>query len=115
VWVYASELIPLRVRVKGAAISTASNWISNFLVVEITPPAIANIGYKAYIIFSVFNAVFLPVIYFYLKETKGLSLEALDLLFANDIALAEHDLAVKRETEEQNELKKAEDVHIENV
>jgi MFS family permease len=116
VWVYASEVTPLRVRVKAAAISTASNWISNFLVVEITPPAIANVGYKTYIIYSVFNAVWLPIIYFYLKETKGLSLEALDLLFANEAGIAEHNLAAQQEAKKLEDLKAdAEVVHVEEV
>jgi sugar porter (SP) family MFS transporter len=94
VWVYPSEVLPLRLRAKGSALSTASNWICNFLIVEITPPAIQNIGYKTYIIFSVLNACFVPVIAFYFKETKGLSLEEVDLLFANDQAIAEHNEAI---------------------
>ena len=82
VWVYPSELLPLRLRQRGSAISTASNWIMNFLIVLITPPAIQNIGYRTYIIFAVLNAAWLPVIYFFFPETKGLELEEVDRLFA---------------------------------
>ena len=82
VWVYPSELLPLRLRQRGSAISTASNWIMNFLIVLITPPAIQNIKYRTYIIFAVLNAAWLPVIYFFFPETKGLELEEVDKLFA---------------------------------
>ncbi|ANB15904.1 glucose-inactivated glycerol proton symporter STL1 [Sugiyamaella lignohabitans] len=94
VWVYPTEIIPLRLRSKGTAISTASNWIFNFLVVEIAPSAVQNIGFKAYIIFAVFNFVFLFIVYFYFKETKGLSLEAVDALYAKKGALESHNFAV---------------------
>ena len=82
VWVYPSELLPLRLRQRGSAISTASNWIMNFLVVLITPPAIANIGWRTYVIFAVLNAAWLPVIFLFFPETKGLELEDVDRLFA---------------------------------
>ncbi|KAK4688961.1 hypothetical protein P7C73_g1147, partial [Tremellales sp. Uapishka_1] len=82
VWVYPSEILPLRLRQRGSAISTFCNWITNFAVVEMTPPALQNIGYKFYIIFAIINASFLPFIYLFYPETKGLSLESVDTLFA---------------------------------
>nr|POF13478.1 sugar transporter stl1 [Quercus suber] len=82
VWVYPSEVLPLKLRQRGSGISTASNWIMNFIIVYITPPAIQNIRYKTYIIFAVLNSVFVPIVYFFFPETKGLALEEVDLLFA---------------------------------
>jgi hypothetical protein len=64
VWVYPSEILPLNMRSKGSSISTAANWICNFAIVEMTPSAVANIGYKFYIIFAILNALWVPVIYF---------------------------------------------------
>lgn len=43
--------------------------ITNFVIVEITPIGIQNIGWKFWIIWTVFNAAFLPVIYFFYPET----------------------------------------------
>ena len=37
---------------------------------------------RTYIIFAVFNACFIPVMYFFYVETKGKSLEEIDLLFS---------------------------------
>jgi hypothetical protein len=60
--VYPSEILPLKARQKGSSISTAANWICNFIIVYITPPAIRNIGWKTYIIFAVLNATWVPII-----------------------------------------------------
>ncbi|KAK9241849.1 general substrate transporter [Lipomyces tetrasporus] len=82
VWVYPAEILPLRLRQRGSAISTAANWICNYIIVQITLPAVTNIGWKTYIIFAVLNALWVPVIFFFFPETKGLQLEDVDRLFA---------------------------------
>lgn len=46
------------------------------------PASFANLGWKTYIIYAVLNASFIPIIYFFLVETKGRSLEELDIVFA---------------------------------
>ncbi|KAG5912819.1 hypothetical protein E4U42_001797 [Claviceps africana] len=82
VWVYPSEILPLKLRQTGSSISTAVNWILNYMIVQITPIAIENIGWRTYIIFAILNATWVPVIYFFFPETKGLELEDVDDLFA---------------------------------
>ena len=109
VWVYPSELLPLRLRQRGSAISTASNWIMNFLIVLITPIAIRNIGYRTYIIFAVLNAAWVPVIFFFFPETKGLELEEVDRLFAKS---EDAKLSLERGI---NSDKKIEDTHVEKA
>lgn len=47
-----AEYAPLAIRTRAAALATASNWIFTFLVVEITPVSIRNIGWKTYVYFS---------------------------------------------------------------
>jgi hypothetical protein len=47
-----AEIVGLRMRGPANALSTASNWTFNFLVVMITGPAFENIGYKTYISMS---------------------------------------------------------------
>ncbi|KAF7125704.1 hypothetical protein CNMCM5793_001997 [Aspergillus hiratsukae] len=94
VWVYPAEILPLRLRQRGSSISTASNWIFNYMIVQIIPPSIQNIGWGTYVIFAVFNACWVPCIYFFYPETKGLQLEEIDDLFAksgNLAALVEQD------------------------
>ncbi|KAI9375196.1 hypothetical protein BJX61DRAFT_531824 [Aspergillus egyptiacus] len=80
-WLLPAEYAPLAIRTRTAALSTATNWIFTFLVVEITPVSISNIGYRTYIYFAIFNFCFLPLIYFFYPETRNLTLEQIDLLF----------------------------------
>jgi len=68
-------------RTKGAALGTASNWISNYVVVQITPPGIANLGWRFYLIWMVFNAVFVPLIWLVYPETANRHLEDIDRLY----------------------------------
>lgn len=51
------------------------------MITEIVPTCIANIGWKTYIMFAVFNLCFIPIIYFLFPETSGLELESVDLCF----------------------------------
>ena len=99
-WLLPAEYAPLAIRTRAAALATASNLIFTFLVVEITPVSINSIGksdpvltslipandsgWRTYVYFGVFNAFFLPLIYFYYPETRGLSLEHIDKLFTGD-------------------------------
>ena len=52
------------------------------MIVQITPVAIENIGWKTYIIFAILNATWVPIIYIFFPETKGMELEDVDKLFA---------------------------------
>ncbi|PWY87140.1 MFS sugar transporter [Aspergillus sclerotioniger CBS 115572] len=51
-WLLPAEYAPLSIRTQAAALATATNWIFTFLVVEITPVSISNIGYRTYIYFA---------------------------------------------------------------
>lgn len=82
-WLYPAEITNLRIRIQANALSTCSNWLSNFVIVMITPPAFSSLGYQTYIIFAVLNAAIIPCVYFYFPETKSRSLEELDIVFAS--------------------------------
>jgi hypothetical protein len=69
--------------------------------VQITPPAINNIGWRTYIIFAVLNALWVPIIYFFFPETKGLELEDVDQLFSGEVSRV--DLLEKAGDEERVE------------
>jgi hypothetical protein len=63
-----------------------SSLTSRQIIVQITPPAINNIGWRTYIIFAVLNALWVPIIYFFFPETKGLELEDVDRLFSGEVS-----------------------------
>lgn len=64
--------------------AAAADFLGNFLVVEITPPALQNIGYRTYIIFAVLNAANAILVWAFYPETGGQPLEAIDRLFVED-------------------------------
>ncbi|KAL1853722.1 hypothetical protein Plec18170_005113 [Paecilomyces lecythidis] len=83
-WLYPTEINSLPMRTKGAAVSTATNWIANFAIVEITPIGIQNIGWRFWIVWTVLNAVFLPIIYFLYPETANRTLEDVDAYYRSN-------------------------------
>jgi hypothetical protein len=80
-WAYPAEILPLQIREKGLALGNICYWLFQFMIVEVTPVAITNIGYKFYIILAVFNFCIALVVYFCVPETMGLSLEEIDFYF----------------------------------
>ncbi|KAL5050238.1 hypothetical protein BDW71DRAFT_194610 [Aspergillus fruticulosus] len=70
-WLYPTGINSLHMRTKGAAVATATNWIINFAIVEITPIGIQRIGWRFWVVWTVLNAVFLPVIYFLYSGTAS--------------------------------------------
>ncbi|KAG4279993.1 hypothetical protein FPRO06_11326 [Fusarium proliferatum] len=103
-WLLPAEYAPLAIRTRAAALATASNWIFTFLVVEITPVSISSIGWKTYIYFCIFNAFFVPLIYFFYPETRLLSLEQIDKLFTGPKVLLhwDHSMGVPGEASEKS-------------
>ncbi|KAK5674395.1 hypothetical protein LTR17_027804 [Elasticomyces elasticus] len=80
-WLYPAEISPLAIRAPANATTTTANWIFNFVVVMITPPAFNGIGNYTYLIFAIFNALAIPMVYFFYPESKGRSLEEMDEIF----------------------------------
>ncbi|KAJ7045300.1 general substrate transporter [Mycena alexandri] len=80
-WLYPAEISTTRIRARGSSISSFFNWMCVFAVVQMTPPAIANISWRVFIIFAIFNACWVPLVYIFFPETKGLELEAIDAIF----------------------------------
>jgi Sugar (and other) transporter len=50
-------------------------------VVEITPPGIQSLGWQFYIIWTVFNGAFVPIVYLFYPETADRSLEDIDRMY----------------------------------
>ncbi|KXT07092.1 hypothetical protein AC578_2465 [Pseudocercospora eumusae] len=80
-WVYGPEILPLEARTRGTAISVSAHWLWNFFIVMITPVLINRIDWRTYIIFTITNAAFVPVVYFFYPETSNISLEDIDKIF----------------------------------
>ncbi|AEO71409.1 uncharacterized protein THITE_2123732 [Thermothielavioides terrestris NRRL 8126] len=82
-WLYPPEILPLKIRSKGASLSTATNWAFNWLVGEMTPILQEWIAWRLYLLHAFFCAVSFVVVYFLYPETCGVRLEDMDALFGD--------------------------------
>lgn len=88
-WVVVGEIFPLNVRAKAMSLAAASNWLWNFAIGYATPylvdsgPGNANLQAKVFFIWG--STCFCCIIftYFCIPETKGLSLEQIDILYTH--------------------------------
>ncbi|KAK5215405.1 hypothetical protein LTR96_011165 [Exophiala xenobiotica] len=87
-----TELMPLHIREKGMGIAVFTYWIFQFMIVEITPIVLKNIGYRFYIILAGFNAVIGAVLFLFYLKTKRKSLEEIDFFFAKRDSFAKKDM-----------------------
>lgn len=82
-WVVIGETSPLRTRAKQASLATASNRLGNFLIAFFSPMADSGIGYNFGFVFFACNAFAAFMVYFFLSETKSLSLENVDQMYSD--------------------------------
>jgi sugar porter (SP) family MFS transporter len=83
-WVYPSEIYPLRIRAKATSITTASNWLFNFIVGFTVPELMATINWGLYLIFAGFGLLMCVWVLVWVPETKGRSLEEIDRIFGQE-------------------------------
>ncbi|CCL98892.1 uncharacterized protein FIBRA_00899 [Fibroporia radiculosa] len=80
-WVYLGESFPLRVRPKGIALGSATNWVWNFLLSFFSPRIADDIGPLILLIFAGMLVFGFCYVYLFIPETKGLSLEEVDEMY----------------------------------
>ncbi|KAJ6092979.1 hypothetical protein N7486_008268 [Penicillium sp. IBT 16267x] len=83
-WIYVSEIPTARLRSLNVAFGAAAQWLFNFVVARAVPNMLATVGangYGTYIIFSCFSFSMCVFVWFFIPETKGMSLENMDDLF----------------------------------
>lgn len=73
-----AEILPSRIREAGVAIGTATQWLFNFAFSQITPYAVTNLGWRAFLMFCIFNWALVVFAWFFIKETKGRALEEME-------------------------------------
>ncbi|KAH7240430.1 general substrate transporter [Fusarium solani] len=87
VWVVTGEIFPLKTRAKSLSITTATNWLLNWALAYSTPNMVnygdGNANLQSKIFFVWFGCCFLCIafVWFFIYETKGLSLEQVDQLY----------------------------------
>jgi hypothetical protein len=119
-----SEVMPMQIRARGNAFATGiGNWLVSTFWAQVSPIALSHLKWKFYLLFVGLQsypnlktssidfilawdlAITLPIVYFFFKETKQMTLEDIDLLFGERalgtlpddlhkgtiLAVAEHD------------------------
>ncbi|KAK7997583.1 hypothetical protein PG989_005623, partial [Apiospora arundinis] len=87
-WVVTGEIFPLKNRARGLSMTTATNWLLNWAIAYATPylvnygPGYANLQSKIFFIWFGCCFICIAFVYFFIYETKGLSLEEVDELYA---------------------------------
>lgn len=82
-WIIVAEIWPLSNRPYGIALGASSNWMNNFIVGQVTPDMIAGISYGTYLLFGFLTLIGAAFIWFFVPETKRLTLEEMDVIFGS--------------------------------
>jgi SP family arabinose:H+ symporter-like MFS transporter len=86
-WVVIGEIFPNAIRGKAMALATLSLWIGNFLVGQLTPLMLEGLGSAAtFWIFAVCCSPALYITWKLIPETKGKSLESIELYWKTTYA-----------------------------
>ncbi|KAE9962669.1 hypothetical protein BLS_010157 [Venturia inaequalis] len=82
-WIVIAEIWPLSNRPYGIALGASSNWMNNFIVGQVTPDMLTHMRYGTYIFFGLLTFGGAFFVWKFVPETKGLSLEEMDVLFGS--------------------------------
>ena len=78
-WILVSEVFPLKIRGIAMSICTVSNFAFNFFVVGSFPVLLHRIGGAfTFWIFGIVSILCIIFVYFFVPETKGISLEQIE-------------------------------------
>lgn len=87
-WVLCAEIQPLAGRNFGIALSTLTNWLTNLLVGVSFLTLMTELGTDGtFLLFAALNASFIVLTYFFVPETKGVSLEQIEKNLMNGVRL----------------------------
>lgn len=82
-WILVAEVWPLSARPYGIALGASSNWMNNFIVGQVTPDMLTGMTYGTFIFFGMLIFLGAFFIWFYVPETKRLTLEEMDVIFGS--------------------------------
>ncbi|KAI0784525.1 general substrate transporter [Abortiporus biennis] len=83
-WILVAEIWPLSIRGKGVSIAASSNWMNNFIVGQVTPTMLQHLNFGTFVFFGAFSFLGGVFMMFFVPETKGLSLEEMDIVFGSE-------------------------------
>jgi len=84
-WTLVAEMFPNRIRGQAVALASFTQWVFTFLVVLLFPYVLEALGGSLTFLFlAAMSFIQLLIARFYLRETKGKSLEEIETLWTSD-------------------------------
>lgn len=84
-FVYVAEIFPTTIRAKGLTISLFTYFVATILYTAPGPKAFKNIGQWFYLVFVGCDIISILLLWKYMPETTGLSLEEMGALFGDTV------------------------------
>lgn len=113
---HSAEVFPTGIRSVCLVFTTCTQWLGQFMIVYSTPYMIKNIKFGTFIFFGASLVVGIIVVFLFVPETRGFSLEDMDILFnvkglaATQRKKADEIIASQRAAENVVDIKDIEDV-----
>lgn len=90
-----SEIFPMVIRSFGMSFSIMGQFVATTILLEAAPTAFKNIGWKFWLILIILTAVYAVLVYLFLPETKGMTLEDISIVFGDPIELSFEQALIK--------------------
>lgn len=110
-WIWTSEIWPTVVRANGVALSSQSQQLANVVLGQAFPELFAAASFYSFYFFMGCNILIAVFCYFFIRETKGVSLEHMDTIFgAPDHVIAGEQSALEAGKPVEADVEQCEDV-----
>ncbi|KAJ5832136.1 hypothetical protein N7474_000447 [Penicillium riverlandense] len=118
VWIWTSEVFSMNVRAQAVGMASQTQNVANTIFQQFFPIFIDNEGFYAFYLFAGINFLLALFVWFFIPETKQVTLEEIDALFggANHVTQGEEVLAHQKAAQlGHGSHDKADTVNVENV
>ena len=86
-FIYPTEIWPQEIRALGNSFGVFGWAVGCGTTTLVIPSMFSALGWKTLIVFGAFNFCSLPLVYLFFPETRGRSLESINLLFSSNSPL----------------------------
>ncbi|RVX65943.1 hypothetical protein B0A52_09828 [Exophiala mesophila] len=84
---YPAEIMPTSMRPTGVAVAYMTQHVLIIILIQFTPIALETISWRFFLIFVCGSAIFAVVFYFFYPETRYKSLEEIEAIFGDKVAI----------------------------
>lgn len=80
-WIVSAEIFPGALRTITGTWTACCNWLTQFIITKSLPYIFTSMGYGTWFFFGTWLLIAVAWAFFFLPETKGVSIDQMDLLF----------------------------------